>query len=132
MRNMYRKVIPGDALQEFDWDEMDVWTADAYVRVMTRYLEDRKRIPEERLFELRYEDLDERPLEVLPALYAHLGLGGWEQARPALTAYLDSLGRFEKNRFEFPGDVVEVVNAKWGFALDAFGYARIEPGEVPR
>ncbi len=111
---------------------MDAWTADAYVRVMERYLEDRKQIPEGRLFELRFEDLDERPMAVLPRLYEQLGLGGWERARPELERYLESLGRFEKNRFEFPADVVEVVNRKWGFALDAFGYERIEPGEIPR
>jgi hypothetical protein len=132
MRNMYRKILPGETLQEFDWDEMDAWTADAYVRVMERYLEDRKQIPEGRLFELRFEDLDERPMAVLPRLYEQLGLGGWERARPELERYLESLGRFEKNRFEFPADVVEVVNRKWGFALDAFGYERIEPGEIPR
>ena len=132
MRNMYRIVIPRDALQEFDWEELDAWTADAYVRVMRRYLEDRKRIPEGRLFELRYEDLDGRPLEVLPELYQKLGLGAWEQARPTIERYLAELGRFEKNRFEFPADAVEVVNREWGFALDAFGYERIAPGEVPR
>ena len=81
---------------------------------------------------MRYEELDERPMEVLSALYEQLSLGGWEQARPELERYLASLGRFEKNRFEFPGDVVETVNRHWGFALDAFGYPRIEPGEVPQ
>ncbi|MGI9592775.1 MAG: sulfotransferase family protein [Myxococcota bacterium] len=132
MRNMWRVVIPRETLQEFGWEELDAWTADAYVRVMRRYLEDRKRIPEGRLFELRFEDLDQRPLEVLPQLYAELDLGGWEQARPGIERYLEGLGRFEKNRFEFPSDVVEVVNREWGFALDAFGYERIAPGEVPR
>ena len=51
---------------------------------------------------------------------------------PAFERYLAELGRFEKNRFEFPAEVVEAVNAHWGFALDAFGYERVEPGGTPR
>lgn len=132
MRNMYRKVLPGEVLQEFDWKEMDAWTAESYVQVMDRYLEDRKRIPAGRLVEVRYEDLDEKPIEVLTRLYRQLGLGGFDRALPEFERYLSELGTFEKNRFEFPADVVEVVNRHWGFALDAFGYVRIQPGEVPR
>ena len=61
-----------------------------------------------------------------------LGLGGFDQALPEFERYLAELGTFEKNRFEFPSEVVEAVNRHWGFALDAFGYDRIQPGEIPR
>jgi len=130
MRNMYRKVLPGQVLQELDWVKMDAWTVDAYARVMRRFLEDRASIPAGRLFEARYEELDEHPIEVLTQLYDGLGLGGFDEARPHLERYLAELGTFEKNRFEFPADVIETVNEHWGFALDAFGYERIEPGRA--
>lgn len=132
MRNMYRKILPGETLQELDWRELDAWTADAYVSVMGRYLEDRKRIPQGRLFELRYEELDARPIELLRSLYGALALDGFERALPEFERYLAGLGRFEKNVFEFPPDVVEAVNHHWGFALDAFGYERVAPGRAPR
>jgi hypothetical protein len=132
MRNMYRKILPGEALQEFDWNDIDAWMAQAYVSVMGRYLDDRKQVPKGQLFEVRFEELDERPLEVLPQLYEALGLGGFERALPEFERYLGQLGTFEKNRFEFPTDVVEAVHQHWGFALDAFGYPRIQPGELPR
>ena len=39
-------------------------------------------------------------------------------------------------RFDFVNPhallLVETVNENWGFAFDAFGYERIEPGESPR
>ena len=132
MLHMYRKIMPGNVLQAYDGPEFEAWVGDAYVRVMNRYLEDRKRIPAGHLFELHFEELDEQPMAILPRLYEELGLGGWQRARPELERYLDSLGPFEKNRFAFPGDVVETVNRHWGFALDAFGYERIAPGETPR
>jgi hypothetical protein len=128
MRNMYRKVLPRETFQELDWAAIDAWTLEAYRKVMRRYLEDRKRIAAERLFEIRYEELDERPLEVLPRLYAHLGLEGWERARPAIGAYLGELGTFQKNRFDHPAEVVDAVNEHWSFAFEAFGYERRSPG----
>lgn len=130
MRNMYRKVLPGQAMQAFEWDDIDAWVLSAYRALMTKYIEDRKRIPPGHLIEVAYEDLDERPLDVLPAIYEALGLPDFEAVRPGIEAYLEGLGQFEKNQFEYPVDVVESVNEHWGFALEAFGYERLEPGQA--
>ncbi len=127
MRNMYRKVLPGQELQTLDWDRIDAWVVDAYRRLMTKYLADRKQIPAGHLVEIRYEDLDARPLEILPMIYRSLELPDFEVVRPRIEKYLESLGRFEKNRFEYPDEIVEAVNSDWGFALEAFGYERREP-----
>lgn len=129
MRNMYRKVMPGQAMQAFEWDDIDAWVLSAYRDLMSKYIEDRKLIPPGHLFEIRYEDLDERPLEVLPALYDALELPDYEVSRPRIEAYLESLGTFEKNVFDYPDEVIEAVNEHWGFALEAFGYERLSPGQ---
>ena len=44
---------------------------------------------------------------------------------------LHSIGSVEKTTCEVPAEVVEVVNERWGFAFDAFGYERLEPGRAP-
>jgi hypothetical protein len=131
MRNMYRVILPSQTLQELDWQAIDAWTVSAYEIVMKRYLAERAALGDQ-LFEIRYEDLDARPLEVLGELYAALDLGDFAALRPRMQRYLDGLGSFAKNRFEYPGEVIDVVNENWGFALDAFGYERLRPGQVPR
>ena len=131
MRHMYRKILQGQVFQEFDWDDIDAWTLQAYHRLMTKYLEDRKRIPPGHLYEICYEELDAHPLEVLEGMYAALDLGDFAAVRPGIEAYLAELGHFQKNVFEFPADVVEAVNQHWGFALEAFSYERLEPGQAP-
>jgi len=128
MRNMYRKMLPGQVLQTFDWADVDAWMVDAYRRLMGRYLTDRKRIPADHLVEIRYEDLDARPLEVLASVYETLGLPDFGAARPGVERYLAGLGRFEKNRFSYPADVIATVDEHWGFAIEAFGYERVAPG----
>jgi len=132
MRNMYRKILPRQTLQELDWDEVDQWTLDAYSSLMNKYLDERKLLGDDRLIEIRYEDLDERPLEELEKIYTTLELGDFESVRPKFEAYLTALGDFEKNEFDFPAEIVAAVNENWAFAFDAFGYERVEPGELPR
>ena len=45
--------------------------------------------------------------------------------RPLFERYLESLGSYEKNRFDFPPEIVNTVNENWGFAFEAFGYDRM-------
>jgi hypothetical protein len=131
MRNMYRKVLPRQVLQELDWDVVDRFTLEAYPKLMNRYLTDRKLIPPGRLVEIRYEDLDHHPIETLETVYRALELCDFEPARSRLEEYVASLGGYQKNRFDFPAEVIRDVNENWGLAFEAFGYERIEPGESP-
>ncbi|MBW2270493.1 MAG: sulfotransferase [Deltaproteobacteria bacterium] len=132
MRNMYRTVLPDQALQEFDWDEIDRWTLDAYSSMMSKYLDERKLLGDDRLVEIRYEDLVEHPIEELQKIYAALELGEFDRVRPIFEAYLATIADYETNEFDFPDEIVAAVNERWAFAFDAFGYERVEPGELPR
>lgn len=131
MQNMYKKILPSQVLQDFEWEDIDAWILQAYERLMKRYIDERKLIPEGRLVEFKYEDLEEKPFDVLETVYSTLELGDFETVRPRIQTYLDSLGHYEKNVFEFPAELVEIVNAHWGFAFDTFGYERLEPGGAP-
>ena len=131
MRNMYRKTLPGAVLQEFEWEDIDAWIVHAYKAQMGAYLEQRSLIPPGRLIEIRYEDLDARPMAKLEDIYKTLELGDFERVRGVFESYLESLGNYEKNKFEFPPEIVDTVNQNWDFAFDAFGYERITPGQSP-
>lgn len=128
MRNMYRKTLPAAVLQEIDWEAIDAWIIHAYQVQMQKYLEQRELIPEGHLIEIRYEELDANPMETLEQIYTALDLGDFDGQRDRLGTYLESLGGYQKNSFDFPPDVIETVNANWGFAFDAFGYEREEVG----
>jgi hypothetical protein len=131
MRNMYRKTMPGAVLQEIDWDAIDAWIVHAYQVQMKNYLLQRSLIPPGNLIEIRYEDLDARPMSKLEDIYKALDLGDFERMRSTFEGYLESLGTYEKNKFEFPEDVVNTVNDNWDFAFEAFGYERMSPGQSP-
>ncbi|CAH0993367.1 hypothetical protein SIN8267_03515 [Sinobacterium norvegicum] len=130
MLNMYRKVLPSEALQEIDWQAIDAWVLEAYKATMNSYLEQRQLIPKDNLVEIKYEQLDETPLPILEAIYQQLDLGDFNAVKPKFEDYLNNLGTFEKNQFDFPEHVINTVNEHWGFAFDAFGYEKIEAGET--
>ncbi len=129
MRNMYRKTLPPAVLQEIDWEVIDAWIVHAYQVQMQAYLDQRHLIAPERLVEIRFEDFELHPIPILEEIYKTLELGDFEAARPRFQSFLDGLGSYQKNKFEFPEDVVSTVNENWDFAIEAFGYERIEPGQ---
>ena len=49
--------------------------------------------------EIGFEELEAKPLESLEYIYDTLGLGKFELARPAITAYLASVKNYKKNTY---------------------------------
>ena len=122
MRHMYRKTLPLFQLQDMAIEDMEKHILYAYRTTMQHYLEDRSLIPQENLAEVRYEDLEQRSLVELERLYAELALPGWEEAKRPISAYLDTLSGYQKNRFSLDQALIKRVNQEWQFALDLWPY----------
>lgn len=88
------------------------------------YFDQRHLVPPGRLVDVAYEDLEARPVEVVQEVYAKLGLPAFEEFRPRLQGYVDSLGEYKKNRFkELAPEVRERVARSWGRAFTEWGYS---------
>ena len=122
--NMFRKLIPQHQLQEIAWDDVEQSIVHAYQANMKRYIRDRSLISADRLVEIRFEDLETAPIDVLQQVYERLELGGWDAARQPVTKYLGTLRDYRKNRFDLDTDSANRVSAQWAFALDEWGYRR--------
>ena len=122
-RNLHRRVLAFSALQRVSSRELDETVLHLYEAMMRRYLEDRERIPRHQLFDVRYEDLVRRPLEVLENLYARLGYDHFEEVRPRMEAYVEGVRGYQKN--SFPALTCEEttrIEQRWEFAFAALGY----------
>ena len=89
---------------------------------MQHYLHDRALIPKENLAEVRYEDLEQRPLLELERLYAELDLPGWDEAQGPIRDYLQTLSGYQKNRLELAPTDLDRIGEEWKFALDIWPY----------
>lgn len=129
MRNMYRLILPGQTFQDLDWQAIDNWILHAYRELLSKYLEQRSLIAPEDLVEIRFEELEKKPMEIMENIYQRLELGDFQQVAPKLQSYLDSLASYSKNTFDFPDELIRTVNEHWSFAFDAFGYEKLSPSQ---
>ncbi len=127
---MHRTVLPRSQVQEADPDRVETNVLRFYVRVLGRFLADKALIPSGNLVELRYDELERRPMEQLQRIYDELGLGGFDDARAAFEAYLRSIAGYRTNSYEVDAETIGKVNDHWGFAFDVWGYDRLEPQPI--
>ena len=120
--HMFQQILPPNQLQEIVWEEFEETILYAYERSMRRYLEDRSQIPAGHLTEVRFEDLETRPLHELQRIYADLALPDWERAKEHFTTYLGPQTTYRKNHYELDQAGVDRVDARWRFAVDAWKY----------
>ncbi|MEE8469825.1 MAG: sulfotransferase [Dehalococcoidia bacterium] len=125
---LHNTVLPRAQLQEISQDEIEANILRFYTQLMQRFLAHKALIPAGNLVEVKYEDLEEAPLVQLRRVYDTLNLPGFAEAEPAFRAYLDSIAGYEKNPQQIDDSVITKVNQHWQFALDEWGYDRLEPG----
>ena len=75
-------------------------------RILRRYnvlfdafFAERNLIPEGRFHEIAFESLERDPMGEMEELYQKLDLSGFDQLRPKLQRYVDSLSNYRKNQF---------------------------------
>lgn len=124
--HLFKKVLPAVQLQAVSETELEANVLLIYERIMRGFLAQRVLVPPGNLVEIRFEDLEKRPLDELRRLYEALSLPGFEAAEPAFRAYIASQESYQKNRFTLTGDVVETVNRHWRFALESWDYPVLE------
>ena len=92
-------------------------------RVVYDRLEEAKPlIPKGHFHELRYEELVTDPAGQMKRVYDALGLGGYDDFRPRLDAYLRQNAGYETNKYTIgDADRAEVAR-RWGDVIARYGY----------
>lgn len=75
-----------------------------------------------RFHELHYEDLIKNPLGEMQAVYAGLGISGFENARPRIEAYLQQTKGYETNKYTLSDTQRAEVTRRWGDVIRRYGY----------
>ncbi len=118
------------ALQRIDFDELVMRQVEMYRRMAQTYLEQKELIPEGRLVEIRYEELEKDKVGQIGRIYDELELDGYEAFEPRLSEYVDSIADFQKNPSHIDNRVIELVNEYVPFLVSHYGYDFMEPSTV--
>jgi len=125
---LHKATLDMIALQDIDEAEIRDNVLMFFKEMVGGYFEDKERIPAGNLVDVRYEDLEKRPIDELERIYKTLGLPGFAETRGRAENYLEKLGTYKKNKFALSRQDIDRVKNHWQFALDAWGYG--EPAEA--
>jgi len=126
-RAFYRKLLPRFALQSYRPEMADALILDAYPRMLAHLEADCADLPADRYMTVRFEDLEQAPLETLDSIYDQLGLPGLAAARPKFSAYLEGVASYKKNQYEFSTEITAAVDTHWGDFVRRWGYGGAQP-----
>ena len=110
------------ALQGVDFEQLLLRQVGIYRRMAEAYLEQRELIPEGRLVELRYEELESDKAGQIRRIYDTLGLDGYDAFAPRLADYVASIADFQKNPAHVSPQVAQLVNDNVPFLVSEYGY----------
>ena len=122
-RNLHGRITAFTTLQELDGQGSAETVFTLYDGMMKRFLAERDLIPAGNLAEVRFDDLERDPVGEMRRLYDTLSLPGFAAMEPALRDYVAGLAGYRKNSFTLPDADRVSIEARWGFAFQALGYA---------
>ena len=118
------------ALQSFDFDELVLRQVKIYRRMAEAYLEQKALIPDGRLVEIRYEELEQDKIGQMQRIYRALSLDGYDGFAPQLADYVASIADFQKNPSHISDQVIQLVNEHVPFLVSEYGYEPMEPADA--
>ncbi len=122
---MIRALQPFYHLREGPVQDGDDRIISVYTETYDAYFEEQPLIPEGRLYDVSYEDLERHPVCVIGSIYQSLGLSGFEDVRPRLEGYLASIAGYRKNRHgDLPEELRWRIAYEWGRSFNEWGYER--------
>jgi hypothetical protein len=79
-------------------------------------------LDEHQLYELKYEDLIEHPLERVREMYAELELGDFSRVEPALAKHLSEVKNYRPNQYDLPEEKRQMIRERWSSYIERYGY----------
>jgi len=104
-------------------DQLDEWVLQQYRTMYEVFFEERKLVPEGRLVEVRFEQLEEDPLGQVRHVYTVLGLPDFSLVEPVIRRYVDSVAGYKKNMFpELSLALRNRIADEWRRCFEEWGY----------
>ncbi len=120
--HFFDKMMPALWFHELNKKERDKVIFELYKRTMDQYFQDKHLIPENQLYEVKFEDLEEDLLPFVKQLYTKLNIPGFDKALPYFRAHLDQGKGYKKNVFNTDKDLLDNISSRVQNYSDKLGY----------
>lgn len=121
--NLWKQLYSIQAMQKPTFAGLEEYVFDNLTRMYEAFEADRGLIPPENYCEVRYEDLVSDTVSVMHEVYRQLDLGGFNDVRPAIQAYLDQNKGYQTNKFkQLSLELRQQIAKRWGAYASRYGY----------
>ncbi len=125
----FRKTIfEENALGRSQTEDMSEEVLQTYEQCFRLYERDKVLIPKGNLHEVCFENLEADPLGEMRKMYDTLGLSGFDGLKAAVEPQVESLRRYQKNKFNDDPEVMQRIYQRLKFAFDRYGYPPPQAG----
>ncbi|WP_298863544.1 sulfotransferase [uncultured Gimesia sp.] len=126
-----RKTMFGDnGFAPLDMEKLEEDMSNIYLRHLDVYEQDRKTVPEGQLHEVRFEDLEEDPVDELRKVYEQLNLPGFDDLVKNMQPYLQDQKSYKQNKYEMDAAQEKKIYELYQKAFEMFGYDRLPSDEL--
>jgi hypothetical protein len=122
MKNYYQQLLPALALQNYDHLDIEDFIFSTYTRMMQHLLEDTKRLTADEFIHVRYEDLEQNPLQEIEKIYHQLHLDGYAEAVPYFEQYLSTIQTYQKNTYQPHPEEIKKIYDHWSPFIQHWRY----------
>ncbi len=129
-KHFYKIMMPYLQLHNISESDLDSIIIYVYKEMMQKYLEERKLIPQTKLIEISFEDLEKDPLKIVKMVYEKLKIPGFEAANVSFEKYLEKSKGYKKNKHQITKDLLERILTEWDFAMKEWNYGIPENVEI--
>jgi hypothetical protein len=125
-KKLWNTLLGNLSLQNFDEQQMEEEIISLYKKLMKRYLQERERVPEAQLAEIRFKDFVDNPVKELTKVYHTLNLEGFEQAEKKFYEFLSTKTEGKSSNYTYEDHTVKRLNEEWDFAFKEWKYLKIK------
>lgn len=128
--HLRRKMFEANGLARAKTDNMEDDVCVTYSHLFERYHGDKHLIPAGRLYEIRYEELEQDPIGEMRKIYEFFKWPGFDELEKTIAAQLPSLREYKKNEFHMDPDLKRRLYHRFREVFERYGYAS-ELDEAP-
>lgn len=121
-RRLWVSLDWAQGLQHPHHRDLDEYVLAAFERMYRGFERQRTAISPSQLYELKYEDLVRDPVGEVRKIYEQLGLGDFEQMRPALETHVGGQKDYKTNRHELEPELKAEIRRRWAGYFERYGY----------
>jgi hypothetical protein len=120
--NLWKKLCETQHLVTPRFEGLEEYVFDTLNRMYAAFEDARPRLPADRFYEVRYEDLVLDPVGQLRRIYEKLNLGDFSAAEPGVRRYLEEVGNYQTNRYQISPELKAEIRRRWAGYVERYGY----------